>query len=289
MRYKLIGMDKTYQDTYAWGVKALQDAGIAEAELDARLLLEHVCGTDRNTLYAHGDRIVETTQGELYASLIGRRAERVPLQYILGEQEFMGLSFLVNESVLIPRQDTECLVEEAMISVMDGDRVLDLCTGSGCILLSIMCYKNDIEGVGTDISKAALEVARRNAQTLGKPALFIESDLFGQVPSEPFDVIVSNPPYIPSRVIDTLQAEVKDHEPRGALDGGEDGLVFYRKIIADAPQHLKRGGRIFLEIGFDQGADVSRLLTDGGFTDVRIVKDFAGLDRVATAHYIGTE
>ncbi|MBR6451374.1 MAG: peptide chain release factor N(5)-glutamine methyltransferase [Lachnospiraceae bacterium] len=282
-------MDKTYQDTYAWGVKALQDAGIAEAELDARLLLEHVCGTDRNTLYAHGDRIVETTQGELYASLIGRRAERVPLQYILGEQEFMGLSFLVNESVLIPRQDTECLVEEAMISVMDGDRVLDLCTGSGCILLSIMCYKNDIEGVGTDISKAALEVARRNAQTLGKPALFIESDLFGQVPSEPFDVIVSNPPYIPSRVIDTLQAEVKDHEPRGALDGGEDGLVFYRKIIADAPQHLKRGGRIFLEIGFDQGADVSRLLTDGGFTDVRIVKDFAGLDRVATAHYIGTE
>ena len=282
-------MDKTYQDTYAWGAKALQDAGIAEAELDARLLLEHVCGTDRNTLYAHGDRIVETTQGELYASLIGRRAERVPLQYILGEQEFMGLSFLVNESVLIPRQDTECLVEEAMISVMDGDRVLDLCTGSGCILLSIMCYKNDIEGVGTDISKAALEVARRNAQTLGKPALFIESDLFGQVPSEPFDVIVSNPPYIPSRVIDTLQAEVKDHEPRGALDGGEDGLVFYRKIIADAPQHLKRGGRIFLEIGFDQGADVSRLLTDGGFTDVRIVKDFAGLDRVATAHYIGTE
>ena len=282
-------MDKTYQDTYAWGAKALQDAGIAEAELDARLLLEHVCGADHNTLYAHGDRIVETTQGELYASLIGRRAERVPLQYILGEQEFMGLSFLVNESVLIPRQDTECLVEEAMISVMDGDRVLDLCTGSGCILLSIMCYKNDIEGVGTDISKAALEVARRNAQTLGKPALFIESDLFGQVPSEPFDVIVSNPPYIPSRVIDTLQAEVKDHEPRGALDGGEDGLVFYRKIIADAPQHLKRGGRIFLEIGFDQGADVSRLLTDGGFTDVRIVKDFAGLDRVATAHYIGTE
>ena len=121
-------------------------------------------------------------------------------------------------------------------------------------------------------------------QTLEKPALFIESDLFGQVPKEPFDVIVSNPPYIPSRVIDTLQAEVKDHEPLGALDGGEDGLVFYRKIITKAPQYLKRGGRIFLEIGFDQGEDVSKLLTDGCFLDVRIVQDFAGNDRVATGH-----
>ncbi len=273
-------MERTYRCTYDWGVEALKSAGVPDAELDARLLLEYACDTDRNTLYAHGDQIVKNTQGELYERLIKRRMERIPLQHILGTQEFMGLSFLVNEHVLIPRQDTECLVEEAMIDIMDGDRVLDLCTGSGCILLSIMCYKNDIEGVGTDISEEALQVACNNAKTLEKPALFVKSDLFGQLEKEPFDVIVSNPPYIPSAVIGTLECEVKDHEPLDALDGGEDGLVFYRKIADTAPEYLKRGGKIFLEIGFDQGEAVSGLLRDAGFQDVRVVKDLAGLDRV---------
>ncbi|MBO4901228.1 MAG: peptide chain release factor N(5)-glutamine methyltransferase [Lachnospiraceae bacterium] len=274
-------MDKTtYRALYTWGAESLQSAGVPDAEPDARLLLEYVCHTDRNTLYAHGDLPVGSEMGELYERLIGRRMKRVPLQHILGTQEFMGLSFVVNEHVLIPRQDSECLVEEAMLFVKDGDRVLDLCTGSGCILLSIMCYKNGIEGVGTDLSKEALEIARLNAEKLEKPALFIESDLFGQLEEKPFHAIVSNPPYIRTDVIPTLEPEVKDHEPFCALDGGSDGLVFYRKIIATAPQFLLPGGMLLLEIGYDQGEAVSGLMRENGFGDVTVVQDLTGNDRV---------
>ncbi len=273
-----------YRELYEQGVAALRDTGVPDAELDARLLLEYVCHTDRNTLYAHGDLPVSDIMCEMYRQLTGKRAQRIPLQHLLGTQEFMGLTFVVNEHVLIPRQDTECLVEEAMLVTADGDRVLDLCTGSGCILLSIMNYKNEIEGVGLDLSKEALDVARLNAERLGKQALFIESDLFGQLPEQlpeqRFDVIVSNPPYIRSDVIKTLEPEVREHEPLSALDGGEDGLVFYRRIIKEAPAYIRKGGNLLMEIGYDQGEAVSSLMEAAGFNDVAVVKDLAGLDRV---------
>lgn len=275
-----------YKEVYDRGVQTLQSAGVADAGLDARLLLEFVCHTDRNTLYAHADMPVSDYARELYEQLIRRRAQRIPLQHLLGTQEFMGLSFVVNEHVLIPRQDTECLVEEAMICTMDGDRVLDLCTGSGCILLSIMCYKNEIEGVGTDISNEALQIARLNAERLEKPALFVNCDLFGQLPEEPFDIIVSNPPYIRSDVIETLAPEVKDHEPRGALDGGSDGLVFYKRILKDAPRYIRRGGTVLLEIGYDQGEAVSSMMKEAGFDNVETVKDLAGNDRVVKGIWV---
>ncbi len=290
--------NSVYKELYEQGVAALRDAGVPDAELDARLLLEYVCHTDRNTLYAHGDMPVSEIMCEMYDRLTERRALRIPLQHLLGTQEFMGLTFVVNENVLIPRQDTECLVEEALIDTADGDRVLDLCTGSGCILLSIMHYKNDIEGVGTDISPAALQVARLNAERLEKSATFVESDLFEQLSTglgaqasdtsdaiPQFDLIVSNPPYIRSDVIETLEPEVKDHEPRCALDGGSDGLVFYRRIIADAPAFLRKGGRLMLEIGYDQGEAVAALMEAAGFDEVKIVKDFAGNDRVVRSIY----
>ena len=313
---KMLKTEMTYKGLYEQGVAALKDAGVPDAELDARLMLEYVCHTDRNTLYAHGDTPVSEVMCEMFDRLTERRALRIPLQHLLGTQEFMGLTFVVDENVLIPRQDTECLVEEALIDTADGDRVLDLCTGSGCILLSIMNYKNDIEGVGTDISPAALKVAKLNAERLGadragaswngKLPVFVESDLFGQLSDRlsmlgtqasdthtssvlgappQFDLIVSNPPYIRTDVIETLEPEVKDHEPRCALDGGADGLVFYRRIIVDAPAFLRQGGRLMLEIGYDQGEAVSSLMEASGFSEVKVVKDFAGNDRVVKAKY----
>lgn len=276
----------TYGELYHWGEKELLEAGIGEAALEARLLLEHVCGTNRNDLLVHPDRAVEEEQHAVYGKLVRQRCTRIPMQHLTGMQEFMGLSFSVNEHVLIPRQDTEILVEEALRSLHDGMEVLDLCTGSGCILISILHYSNDCRGVGTDISEAALEVARRNGERLlgGKKngeceVRFVRSDLFSEI-SGKYDIIVSNPPYIRSDVIGTLMPEVRDHEPGLALDGGADGLVFYRKIAAESRDYLYGGGMLFLEIGYDQGAAVSTLLEEAGFVEVQVVKDYAGLDRV---------
>ena len=220
-----------YRSLYALGKEKLAAAGIPEADLDARLLLEYVCHTSRNDLLVHGDREVAETEQQAYEQLLAKRAEHIPLQQLTGEQEFMGLTFLVNEHVLIPRQDTEVLVEEVMKNLHDGFRILDLCTGSGCILLSLLHYSNDCSGVGADLSEEALEVARKNAEQLGESsALFVQGDLFAPVEGK-FEIIVSNPPYICSDVIPTLMEEVREHEPMQALDGGADGLDFYRKII----------------------------------------------------------
>ena len=267
------------------GSQILRSAAVADADTDASLLLQHVLGVDKNHILAHGtDEVTESDERE-YLLYLDRRKEHEPLQYITGHQEFMGLDFEVDEHVLIPRQDTECLVEEAMIETEDGMRVLDLCTGSGCILISLMRYKNDIEGVGTDISAQALETARRNAKALGVDAVFLEGDLYGALKGSDkaygqFDIIVSNPPYIARGVIDTLMEEVRAHEPLRALDGGLDGLDFYRRIINGADEYLVPGGCILFEIGYDQGQAVSGLLKDNGYADVRVVKDLAGLDRV---------
>lgn len=277
---------------YSEGVNILKAAGIAEAQLDARLLLEYVTAADQNTLLVHGDDIVPSGKITEFMELINKRAKRIPLQHLVGSVGFMGLDFIVNEHVLIPRQDTECLVEEALIYGNDGDRILDMCTGSGCILLSIMHYKNDIEGFGIDISEDALFIAKKNAEKCdfaeGQDKIhFIKSDLFSELSDEykeSFDMIVSNPPYIPPKVIETLEPEVRDYEPRIALDGGTDGLEFYRRITEGATSYLKKGGYLLYEIGYDQANAVKNIMEEMGFKEVRVIKDLAGLDRVVSGY-----
>ena len=276
-----------YAKLYQIGKEQLQKAGITDAELDARLLLEFICHTDRNALYAHGDQEIEDEKMQDFLQLIEKRAVHIPLQHLTGEQNFMGLDFLVNEHVLIPRQDTEILVEEIMRDLHDGIRILDMCTGSGCILLSLLHYSNDCVGVGVDVSEDALAVARQNADRLAeKQAVFIQSDLFEKVEGS-FDLIVSNPPYIRSQEIAGLMPEVREHEPHLALDGKDDGLHFYREIIKWAILHLKRGGQLFFEIGYDQGEAVQALLAANGYTEIAVVKDYAGLDRVVYGTFLG--
>lgn len=279
----------TYRECYEQGCRTLQAAGIEEAALDARLLLEAVCGTDRNDLLVHGEQPVAPEAEEKYLNWIRQRAEHIPLQQLTGEQGFMGLTFSVNEHVLIPRQDTEILVEEVLKELHDGMRVLDMCTGSGCILLSLLHYSNDCEGLGVDLSAEALEVAGRNVLKVLTPekaehAHFLQSDLFEKVEGK-FEIIVSNPPYIASAEVEKLMPEVRDHEPRMALDGTEDGLYFYRRIIEEAGKYLVSSGMLFFEIGYDQGQAVSELMRTEGYCDVQVVQDYAGLDRVVLGTY----
>lgn len=275
-----------YAAIYRMGVEILQKAGIEEALLDARLLLEEVCGTDRNILLAHGDREVTKQQEECYVNYIEQRSRHIPLQHITGYQEFMGLRFQVSAAVLIPRQDTETLVEEVMRYLHDGMRILDMCTGSGCILLSLLRYSNDCAGTGCDLSEKALAIARENALHLGLEAEFIQSDLFEKVEGK-YEIIVSNPPYIRSGDIPNLMEEVREHDPLIALDGGEDGLHFYREIIARAGDYLYSGGMLFFEIGCDQGQAVSELMKETGYQEVTVCKDLAGLDRVVYGRFSG--
>ena len=280
----------TYRECYEQGCRTLQAAGIEEAILDARLLLEAVCGTDRNDLLVHGDQPVNPEAEEKYLNWIRQRAEHIPLQQLTGEQDFMGLTFAVNEHVLIPRQDTEILVEEVLKELHDRMRILDMCTGSGCILLSLLHYSNDCEGLGVDLSAEALEVAGRNVLKVLTPekaehAHFLQSDLFEKVEGK-FEIIVSNPPYIASAEVEKLMPEVRDHEPRMALDGTEDGLLFYRRIIKEAGKHLVNSGMLFFEIGYDQGQAVSELMRTSGYREVQVVQDYAGLDRVVFGTYV---
>ncbi|MDE7267860.1 MAG: peptide chain release factor N(5)-glutamine methyltransferase [Lachnospiraceae bacterium] len=285
----------TYRELYDYGTEKLKKADIAEAALDARLLLEYICRTDRNALLVHGESERSPLEEEFYKRTIEQRSAHIPLQHITGEQEFMGLSFCVNEHTLIPRQDTEILVEEAMRHMSDGMRILDLCTGSGCIILSLLKYSNECEGIGIDISKDALLIAEENAKRLGLSAAFLEGDLFepleGYVSDKThdrlFDIVISNPPYIASGVIPTLMPEVKDHEPLLALDGKEDGLYFYREIIKKAPSYMRKSAMIFFEIGYDQADAVSVLLQESGFQEIEVIKDYAGLDRVVKANLEG--
>lgn len=272
----------TYRELFDWGKACLSDSGIEESELNARLLLEYVCGTSRNDLLVHGDKAVGQEAQSVYEERITRRGERIPLQYLTGTQEFMGLEYAVNEHVLIPRQDTEILVEEVLKNLHDGMRVLDMCTGSGCILISLLRYSNGCDGVGADISADALALAEKNAEKIlkeGAQVTFLQGDLFENVVGK-FDIIVSNPPYIRSEVIGTLMPEVREYEPVLALDGGEDGLGFYRRIVEEGREHLFGGGLLFFEVGYDQGEAVSRLMAEAGFLEIHVMKDYAGLDRV---------
>lgn len=268
-----------YKEAYLLGKDKLVSAGIIDADYDARYLLEFVCKTDRNTLYMYPDKVLSTQEEQDYLSCIMKRADRIPLQHITNEQEFMGLGFFVNEHVLIPRQDTETLVEEVLRYLHDGMKILDMCTGSGCILLSLLKYSNACEGVGVDISADALEVAKENARRLSLAPQWINSNLFENVEGT-FDIIVSNPPYIKTDVIENLEPEVKDHEPFIALDGDTDGLKFYRIISKDAREHLLRGGMLFFEIGHDEKDEVVTIMEEEGYREVTALKDLAGNDRV---------
>lgn len=274
------------KEAYETGIRTLTGAGITEAKTDTILLLEGICHVDRNDIYVHGEQELSAEAEKLYVEALKKRTEHVPVQQITGMTNFMGLTFGVNEHVLIPRFDTEILVEEVLKELQDGNHILDLCTGSGCILLSLLHYSNDCMGTGVDISALALTVAERNAKALALSAEWLESDLFENVKDQ-YDIIVSNPPYIKTRVIETLMPEVKEHEPMLALDGKEDGLFFYRRIIEESTAYLNGGGRLFFEIGYDQGEEVSSLMKQKGYQEVKVVKDYAGLDRVVSGILFG--
>ena len=282
----------TYRESINLGEKVLNMADVADAKIDAWLLLEMVCKIARSFYYLHMEDEVAEEQLSEYEIALRKRAEHVPLQYIVGEAEFMGLKLKVNSNVLIPRQDTETLVEEALKHLGDVEKpeILDMCTGSGCILLSLLLERQDACGTGVDVSPEALEVAKKNAGILKveNRADFVESDLFsapyfcekGGKDSGKYDILISNPPYIATEEIETLMEEVRLHDPRKALDGMEDGLYFYRKITAEAGRYLKPGGWLLYEIGCTQGEAVSTMMKAAGFTGVQIVKDLPGLDRV---------
>ncbi len=348
------------------GEEYLAEREVADASVDAWLLLEYVTGLSRAQYLARAAEPPEHVCGTLrptedsglrerkcsedeektgmkpgsskdvvqrYLELLERRGAHIPLQHLTGEQEFMGLPFLVNEHVLIPRQDTETLVEEALGRLRPGMRVLDLCTGSGCIAVSIAklgaeyiarsalgdrkdgtadrekslaenaprtavggdpdaALRSVAKGDGqrirvdaSDVSPEALAVARENARRLGAQVFFIESDLFAEIGE--YDMIVSNPPYIRTAVIAELSEEVRQHEPALALDGSEDGLHFYREITRQSPAHLKDGGWLLFEIGYDQAEAVGALMAESGFAEIEVVRDLAGHDRVVIGKWTG--
>ena len=323
---------KIWADVLNYGKKILKNAGIAEADLDSWYLFEHIFGISRAQYFmcarekVSGDGLEAKTAA--YDDALKKRAARIPLQQILGQQEFMGLTFFVNEHVLIPRQDTETLVELVLNEQKDKNvSILDMCTGSGCIAVSLKKLGGYACVEGADISEEALKVAKRNSEeilenndvnndavgsrteqiqnctnltnnqnkqdnseermvsevcTVSQPGVtFRRSDMFSAFPeTERFNAIVSNPPYIPSAVIEELEPEVRDHEPRGALDGTADGLYFYRILAEECAKHLTPGGHVYFEIGYDQGAAVKELLDIHGFKDTRVIQDLTGKDRV---------
>lgn len=349
---------KIWADVLNYGKKILKNAGIVEADLDAWYLFEQIFGISRAQYFLcarenivgstaqkiavqeqHGDLLESGNALECaelwlkekmsaYENALKKRAARIPLQQIIGQQEFMGLSFFVNEHVLIPRQDTETLVELVLQEQKDKDiSILDMCTGSGCIAVSLKKLGGYAHVEGADISEEALKVAKRNSEEILENndvnndtvnsrteqiqnymnltnnqnkqnnsakrkiseasklsqagVTFRRSDMFSSFrETEQFNVIVSNPPYIPSAVIEELEPEVRDHEPRGALDGTADGLYFYRILAEECAKHLTPGGHVYFEIGYDQGMAVKELLDNHGFKDTRVIQDLTGKDRV---------
>ena len=282
----------TLQTIYREGKEQLELSGVPDADLDAWYLLEFVTGISKARYYGNPEAGMEEEEVLRYRDVIRQRAERIPLQHITGEQEFMGFSFQVNEHVLIPRQDTETLVEEALGVLKPKMEILDLCTGSGCILLSLLKLGEKqgiagLKGTGADISREALKVAKENGRRLeipGDQLAWVRGDLFEKLEG-PFDLLVSNPPYIPSGELSGLQEEVRLHDPALALDGHEDGLYFYRRIAAEAGKYLRDGAFLMLEIGWDQGEAVRGLLEAAGYREVEVKKDLSGNDRVVRGRY----
>ncbi len=270
------------------GTRLLADAGNPAAGYEARELMLRIADMDLRGYLLHENEPVPPDTEERYRSAAGRRAEGEPLQYITGKAPFYGRDFSVREGVLIPRFDTETLIGEVLPRLSPGNRILDLCTGSGCILLTLLLEgPPGLSGIGSDLYEQALSVARENARIYSEEingkhstAAFVKSDLFRAIP-DTYDIICSNPPYIRRDEVEKLDAEVAEYEPRTALDGGEDGLDFYRLICREAPGHLRDGGYLALEIGYDEAEAVAALLTEYGFTEVRITCDLGGRARVA--------
>ena len=272
---------KTYKDALEYGKQRLLECEIEDANLDAWLLLEYVSGISRSWYFIHENEEISEDDIEEYQILIEQRGKHIPLQQLTKEAYFYGMKFFVNENVLIPRQDTEVLVEQ-VLSLSKGKenlKLLDMCTGSGCILLALLANLKQASGTGVDLSEKALEVAQRNGEELGIEVSWVQSDLFDKV-SGSYDIIVSNPPYIETSVIEGLMDEVKLYEPRMALDGTEDGLFFYREITMQAGKYLKNNGILAFEIGYNQGKAVSEFMKENGYEEVQVLQDLAGLDRV---------
>ena len=274
----------TYREARNLIISSLKNAGIEEAEQESLILLEYVTGMDRTAYLLYEEQEISETRQIRLISSASLRTSHCPLQYITGRQEFYGLSFQVNTDVLIPRPETELLVEKVLALSEPGDEVLDLGTGSGCIAVAVAHERPDVSVTAADVSRFALDTARQNAKQNKCSVEFIESDLFDQVDGS-FDRIVSNPPYIRRDEIDTLMPEVSKYEPKIALDGGEDGLAFYRLIIEEAPAYLKPGGTLAFEIGHDQADDVTHMLQEQGFTEIAVTQDYNNLDRVITASH----
>lgn len=274
----------TLRECLSYGRDYLRYHNIADSDIDAWLLLEYTAKIDRNYYFMHQFEEISNILADEYKILLVRRSEHVPLQYLTNEQEFMGFKFKVNENVLIPRQDTEILVEEAVKRLKPNMRVLDMCTGSGCIAVSLKRLVRDIEVSAADISSKALAVAIENAELNSADIKFIQSDLFENVKGK-FDIIISNPPYIPSETVDELMEEVRGHEPRLALDGMSDGLHFYRLIVRESLECLENNGFLIFEIGYDQNEAISNIMKAAGFKDVIGIKDLSGLDRVVIGNY----
>lgn len=272
----------TLRELLLLGKKELRQADVPDSDYDAWVLLEYALNIQKSYYFLHENDKIEKNQEDTYLSCIQKRKQRIPLQHITEQAWFMGYEFYVNSHVLTPRFDTEILVEAVGKRLTPNMDILDVCTGSGCILLSLLAEHRDwgLKGTGTDISPDALKVAERNKRQLGLEAEFIESDLFSKVQGA-YDIIVSNPPYIATKELEALMPEVRDHEPRIALDGMEDGLHFYREILSRAHEFLKTDGWICFEIGYDQGEALRNMLLEHGYSNVSIEKDFAGLDRIA--------
>lgn len=254
-----------------------------EAEAEARLALSSVLNCDVSSLYIRGTAQISESDEYRLSLIVSRRAKGEPLAYILGEKWFMGLKFKVTPDVLIPRRETEQLCETAVqiIRMEIKGKALDLCTGSGCIAVSMAKYTR-AHVTACDISEKAAEIAEYNAKKSMVNVDIRVCDLFEKVP-ERFDIITANPPYIPSSEIDGLMREVRDFEPRLALDAGYDGLEFYRRIASEAPEHLNRDGVLIMETGCEQADSVKEILMEAGFVGIRIIKDYCGLDRIVSA------
>lgn len=269
--------------------ESLERSSIEDAAKEAETIIAHCLKTDRATLYRDNPQIPGGPAAEI-DSLVKRRATREPLQYILGYMEFLALKIKVGQGVLIPRPETELLAEEAIKIISNfkfqilNFKILDLCTGSGCLALSLAKELPDIEVYGTDISESAIKYANKNAAlNMIKNVTFLEGSLFEPVKGLTFDLIVSNPPYIRSNDIQDLQPEIKDWEPQDALDGGADGLDYYRLIIHAAKNYLNEGGYLMLELGINQADAVKRMAEDAGLKDITLIKDYAGIDRIFIA------
>lgn len=259
-------------------LKKLSNADVEDFRNKFFILAEKKLNLSKEVILSHGDNEIDVDKYEMLEPYLDKIIEGIPVQYLVNEQEFYGLKFFVNENVLIPQPDTEIIVEEALNIISDGDRVLDLCTGSGVIGVTIANKKN-ANVVASDISKKALEVAKINADNLGDSKVtLVESDLFENIEGK-FNVIVSNPPYIKKDVIRTLSKEVQN-EPIIALDGGIDGLDFYKKIVEEALNYLEDGGYLLLEIGYDQKEEVLNLVINKNYKDIRVRKDLSNNDRV---------